>query len=321
MIAKKRTRTSRCSRGATLTEMLIASLLLGFSLAAIGEVMVVTAMSTNKLTNRASGIADSRSVTRRIQADIREARNFGDAYDIPEDNSSLYENNYFPCSDNPLYEIGSGPQHISTRWSWNGWPTNWGTPPYKLDAQTLIIQQPVVFLDPANDPLDSSFSASAPQNNLNGLPIEGSITAGRNNLETIVYKLIQDPNEPTEFILQRARFSGEDPVSQSSYKAMINPPQTVLTGIIGPLPTNGGTTPEIFTFFTKGAIAGQFDEIDPANLDTNPSITNNIIGAGLDIELKKPDSSNGQANTAYQQRMGIHTEAFTRYNRGLSAKN
>lgn len=301
--------------------MLIASLLLGFSLAAIGEVMVVTAMTSNKLTNRASGIADSRTATRRIQADIREARNFGDSYDIPQDNSALYQNNYFPCSDNPIYEIGSGPQHFSSRWSWSGWPTSWGTPPYKLDPQTLIIQQPVVFLDPTNDPLHSSFSSSSPQNNLNGLPIEGSITAGRNNLDTIVYKLIQDPNEPTEFILQRARFSGEDPVSQSSYKAMINPPQTVLTGIIGPLPTNGGTTPEIFSFFTKSGVPGQFSELDPNTLDTTPSITNNIIGAGVDIELKKPDSSTGHANAAYLQRMGIHTEAFIRYNRGLSAKN
>lgn len=308
-------RTPRNSKGATLTEMLIASLLIGFSLAAIGEVMVLTTLSANKLSNRASGISDSRTACSRIQSDVRAARNFGDSYDDPTESSATHQSNFFPCDSNPLYRFDSGPQHTSTLWTWSGWPTTWGSPPYKLDAQTLIIQQPKLLS------VDSSSTLSS----INGFPLEGTITNGRNNLDTVVYKLIQDPNQAGEFILQRAVFVGEDTVPGASYSSMVNPPQTVVGGIIGPLTNNGSTFPEVFSYWVRNAekvsSPSPLRKLDLSELESNPGATKYIIGVGMDLELRKPDSRTGNSNAAYQQRMGIHTEAFLRYNKDMSALN
>lgn len=316
----------RSDSGATLTEMLIASLLLGFTIAAIGEVMVLTSLSANKMTNRASGINATRSIINRLQTDVRQARSFGDYY------AARSERNTFPSTNNPLYDSASGPKFASTNFSWSGWPADWPTRPYSLDGQTLILQQPVYFLDPTNDPLSATFNSSALQNSLNGLPImlkkddiaSGAPAADLENLDTVVYRLIQDPNEATEFILQRARYVGFDGVSglpTSSFRSMIDKPQTILTGIIGPKPIDGSTTPQIFTYLMKDPTTGLQGTISGAELALNPYKTDWITGVALDIELKKPDSSTGSGNAAYQQRLGIHTETFLRYSRFISLKN
>ncbi|HMP50486.1 MAG TPA: hypothetical protein PKD05_02945 [Candidatus Melainabacteria bacterium] len=304
----------RTQKGATLTEMLIASLLIGFSLAAIGEVMVLTTLSANKLSNRSSGISDARTACSRVQSDVRAASNFGDSYANPSPTTLIERSNYFPCTDNPLYKADSGPQHSSPSWTWSGWPTAWGGLPYTLNAQTLIIQQPKLLS------VDSSSTLSS----INGFPIKGTITSGRDNLDTIVYNLIPDPNQAGEFLLQRAVFVGEETVPGANYPSMINPPQTVANGIIGPLPNNGGSTPEIFSYWKKNPNPGAspLEKItDLSILDSDPQGAKSIIGVGMDLELRKPDSRTGNSNAAYQQRMGIHTEAFIRYNKDMSALN
>lgn len=321
-MTKRASHQKRNERGATLTEMLVASLLLGFTFAAIGEVMVLTTLSANRMNNRAAGINDTRTVTSRIQRDIREARNFGDSYDSLHTDDQ-YNSNYFPCTTNLMYDPASGPQFTSTQWSWSGWPTTWGNPPYQLDAQTLIIQQPKIYENPSN--------ISDPYNGLPVLLNKDKIAVNEPpvnmaNLDTVVYKLIQDPNESSEYILQRARFVGVDNVDNlpvtASFKSMINPPQTVLTGIIGPKPAGGGGVPEIFTYFERDTNnAGQFNTISATTLDSTPNGTRYLVGVGVDVELKKPDSSTGNSNAAYQQRLGIHTESFLRHSVNLSAKN
>lgn len=308
-------RKRRAEKGATLTEMLIASLLIGFSLAAIGEVMVLTTLSANKLSNRSSGISDSRTACSRLQSDVRAARNFGDSYTTSSLIPTLEfeKSKYFPCSANPLYKTDSGPQHSSPSWTWSGWPTTWDGPPYELDAQTLILQQPKLL----------SVNSISPLSGINGFPIKGTIT-GLNNLDTVVYNLVKDPNQTGEFILQRAVFVGEETVPGANYPSMINPPQNIVSGIIGPLPNNGGSTPEIFSYWRKNQnpAASPLEKItDLSILDSDPQGAKSIIGVGMDLELRKPDSRTGNSNAAYQQRMGIHTEAFLRYNKDMSALN
>lgn len=295
--------SKRTSKGATLTEMLIASLLIGFSLAAIGEVMVMTTLSANKLVNRSNAISDSRTACSRLQHDVRIARNFGDAYDDPTDSSALYQNNFFPCTDNPLYTAETGDL-----------VGGWGTAPYQLDKQTLIIQQPKLL----------SVDSSSPLIGINGFPIKGTIT-GLNNLDTVIYKLVPDPDQAGEFLLQRAVLVGEATIAESNDSTMVNPPQTVISGIIGPLPSNGDSTPEVFSYWVRNAekvsSPSPLRKLDLSELDSNPGATKYIIGVGMDLELRKPDSRTGNSNAAYQQRMGIHTEAFLRYNKDMSALN
>lgn len=307
--------------------MLVASLLLGLTMAAIGEVMVITTLASNKMQNRAIGINSSRTVVNRVLKDVREASNFGDSYDAvvnDPDDIDVHDRNEFPCSDNPLYDAATGPTFISANFTWNGWPSNWPTPPYQLDGQTLIIQKPKLF--DAQSVQDEKF---------NGLPLKleanalGTDVPRTNlaNLDTVVYRLIQDPDESTEFILQRAVFVGYDGVNVNgtigtNYTSMVNPPQTIAKGIIGPLPAGGGTVPEIFTYYEKDYTSTSLhQEVTPLELSSNPDGVRFIVGVGVDLELKNSTSSYGIKNEQNQQRLGIHSEAFLRSGRDISAKN
>ena len=145
------------------------------------------------------------------------------------------------------------------------------------------------------------------------------------NMDTVVYKLIEDPDEPGEYILQRAVFVGVDDVSNlptggSNFSTMINPPQTVVKGITGPSSSLGGTIPEIFTYYRQSSSSNIIEEIDFSTINSEPDLARLIVGVGIDIELKKPSSA-GTSNVPYQQRMGIHSEAFLRSTRGISASN
>ena len=302
--------------------------------------MVVTTLSANKLENRSAGIADVRVARARISTDVREACNFGDLY---ADNygaihidPNVYETDLssgyaFPGEGNPLYS-SSGPNFASTDWVWTGWPNQWTAPPYILDEQTLILQQPKIFTAPENDPLSLTYDSNAAQNSFNGLPLkigprEISETQPEStipNVDTVIYKLIQDPNEPNEYILQRARFVGVGNVPESTNKIMISQPQTILSGIIGPRPSGNSTgIPEIFSYY--GTYSNNPPRLNTPAVNIPPpgsSIPANYIrGVGIDLEIKKPDSSTGNSNAAYQQRLGIHAEAFLRHSSNISAKN
>lgn len=135
-----------------------------------------------------------------------------------------------------------------------GFPTApWPAIPYKLGPQTLIIQRPV-FLS-------------------NGFPTKDA-SGVRECLDTIIYQIVSDPLVAGQYSLQVARFPGT-PASPNVNSALpINPPQTILKGIIGP---TVGSTPTIFQFIYGPTTTYQ-------------TVVAPIVGVSINLEVQTPST-------------------------------
>lgn len=69
-------RSARLNKGATLTELLIAALLLSFSMAVISQIMYMLVISSNKLTNYFDASSAARFAILRIKNDVQSANTF-----------------------------------------------------------------------------------------------------------------------------------------------------------------------------------------------------------------------------------------------------
>lgn len=305
--------------GFSITELLFTTLLLGLSMAVFGELAVVTTISTAKVSNKVDGLAAARSAIDRISGDVRLARAVGDFYGVGVERLS------FPSTTNPIYN--------GVRQPTGGWP---GAPwNYRMQVSdtTLILQIPVVYLDPKNDPLNSLYSAAASENSANGFPImlpkdnfgTDDPPANMENLYTVVYQVVPDSTRPGEYLLQMARFPGAQiSALASSYKGAINPPQTILKGLVNPRPT-GSTSgpPSVFSYLARplktappGYNPSRYDRVAPSAASI-PLVT----GVGIDLEVKNTGISTDNGDGSYAQSVGIHSEAFMKYNRNIDFAN
>ena len=183
--------------------------------------------------------------------------------------------------------------------------------PYSLGPQTLIIQQPV-FYEASNGSTSS----------LNGFPLRlapGAVTSSpmlppvaSEYVDTVVYQVIPDP-EPSsqgQYLLQVARFSGFPLVPGCKLREPINPPQTVLKGIVGPVDSANPIGPSIFQYLTSA------QENQPI---TNPSSAQakKVTGVSINVEVRMP-ASNTSVN---QQATALHLEAFLKNSRLMRLTN
>lgn len=305
----------RSARGFSITEFLMAVVLLGYSMAVIGECAVVSTMGVTSLTTKSDSLSTVRTALERVSADIRQSRALGDYY------GQTAERLQFPSSANPMYGIFVPP---------GGWPAApWPLAPYKLGPQCLILQQPMFFLDPVNDPTNPLFSSAAAQNTINGFPImlpKNYIASGVplydvEDLDTLVYQVVPDLNRPGEFLLQMIRLPGKPLVNvNSSYRSLINPPQTVLSGIVGPKPLGGTATdpPVVFGFLQKPLPTA------PGKLVRTVPTTNNIaniVGVTLDLEVRKSLSASKTTTTTTSSVLGLHQEVALRSSRNMVLYN
>lgn len=282
----------RNRQGITITELAVSTILIGFSLAVIGELVVLNTFASTKLTNKIDGQVGCSRAIRRISEDIRQGRAIGNIY-------SLTARNSFPdnsaSSNDPF--VMPPPE---------GFPTSpWPAIPYKLGPQTLIIQQPVYFDDPNNL-----------NNPKNGFPLRlatGSITASppvpsypMEYVDTIVYQLIPDsePNTQGQFILQIARFSGRPAVTGTKLRQPLNPPQTVLKGIVGPMDPSNPGVPVVFQYLRSPKEQTPLSAPDPGE-------TMGLTGVSINFEVKMPNSNVG----ANQEIAGGHAEAYLKNGR------
>lgn len=316
-------RSTRDNRGVTITEMMVAAVLLSLSFGVIGELVVLNTMANTKLTNKASGAHSIRTAIERVCSVVRQSRNLGDS-STPSDPSDVaylsdpaYPNE-FPNSANHLYSSSVGPA--------SGWPAApWPGLRYRLDAQTLIVQEPVLFLDPANDRLSPLYNPAAPSNPLNGLPIRTTKNINGSPvpsefLKTTVFKVLPDPTKPQEYILQMARFSGEAPddvvASGTSLPSSINPPQTLAKGIVGPRdPNDSNAPPVVFRYFQRNGM--QITLTNPSQI--SQSSPTGLIGVSIDLEIKQPAQST--SSTQYDTYVGEHGEAIIRQSSNLNLRN
>lgn len=284
-------------------------------MAVIGECAVVSTMGVTSLTTRSDSMTSVRTAIERISADVRQARAFGDFYG----NSS--ERLQFPSNANPMYATFAPP---------SGWPAApWPVPPYVLSPQCLIVQQPVLFLDPTNDPASPMFNSAASQNTQNGFPImlpknyisTGVPTYDVENLDTVVYQVIADTTRPGEFLLQMIRLPGKQIVNvNSSYRPLINPPQTILSGITGPKLVGGAATdpPQIFSFIQR-PLPGQVGKL----VKSTPTSDNigSIVGVAINLEVRKSLSSTSATTNSTSSIIGLHHEVMMRSSRNMVLYN
>lgn len=295
--------------GASLTELLIASLLIGFTTALIGEIVVTTTVASVKNNNQATVLGTAKVCSDRLINDIQMARAVGDFYG---------PGTSFPSLNNPIYSIsGMQPE--------GGWPTTWPAHPFKLSGQCLVLQHPVIYCAKENSPKEPLYNPAALQSPKNGFPIRikpDQISPGLpdgkaiENLDTLVYQLVPDTTRPNEYVLQMARFPGyNDPSLDTHYEAPVNPPQTVASRIIGPKqPGNSTSPPEIFRYLEYDTGYG-IRQLTPAQLED--ADISELIGVAIDLEFKKSEASAANGDS---QSFGLHTEAYLKNNR-LTLRN
>ncbi|QQR58972.1 MAG: hypothetical protein IPG59_05625 [Candidatus Melainabacteria bacterium] len=295
--------SARSLQGATITELLIATVLLGVTMAALGEIMGLMTILSGRANNKASALDSARNAINRISSDVRSARAFADMH-----SGNLIDRNIFPSSNNPVY--GSGGISISGA-------------PYKLSEHTLIVQTPVFYTSSIPDPSSlkyNIFPVAFKTTSTTMPPISvPSPLQDVENVDTIVYDVVSD-GTTGNFTLETKRYPGAyvssypSGIQQSSYKSMIdNPSQRILKDIIGPKSKSGSSFPVVFKYYGKNTNGKTF-QIDPLQFDANPALVNSIIGVGINIEIKKSGSASS-SNNLHDQQIGIHDEVFARTNR------
>lgn len=280
----------------SIIELVVASVLVGFALSVVGELVVLNTFASTKLTNKTDGQIGCSRAIRRIAEDIRQARVIGNIY------ATNGSNNYASGTD-----PGVDPSLIAPTGGFPAAP--WPPVPYKLGPQTLIVQQPVLYSDSSN-----------PANPLNGFPIrllQGSISTSpavpavaMECVDTLIYQLLPDPDVAGQYILQVARFPGLQQVPGNRTKPALNPPQTVLKGVVGPIdPANPGP-PAIFQYLTSP------QETAPISTPTAQQAST-ITGVSVRLEVKIPNSING----ANPEIAAEHAEAYLKNSRHLRITN
>lgn len=277
--AISKNKQQRNHTGISLTELLVGTLLIGTTLAVLAEFVTGLTIASGKLNNQFDAQSSLRNAISRIKNDVRAARTIGDSYAT---SPSLY----FPGPGNWLYtSVPNG-----------GWPANWGSTPYQINAQTLILQVPALLANSVEDGLNGVPLKIKEGTSVNGVTAQ----ADMEDLDTVVYKVVQDESVSNIYSLQCARFPG----SYNQSKA-INPPQTLVKGIIGPLSSSSTGVPEIFSYILK---------TDPTTILKTPSSLAEIDGIRVDIEVRRPISkTDGNAN--FQRNASAHAEVFPRWNR------
>lgn len=280
----------RTPKGLTLTELVVSSVLMGFTLAAIGELVVLNTFASTKLTNKVDGQLGCSRAVRRITEDVRHSKLIGN-------NFSTVQKNVFP-------DTSSGIDIFSSTVPAGGWPqTPWNPPPYVLGPRTLILQQPVLFDD------GTDF------NPLNGFPLKtvnNSVSTGVpaqtiECLDTVIYQILPDPDHTDMFVLQLIRIPGKSSVSGAKLKPVINPPQTLLTGIVGPIDPNAtGAGPCVFEYLRSPA------DTTAVKVPTTADVSS-LRGVSINIEAQVPNSKEGRN----LEITASHAEAFIRSSKYL----
>lgn len=265
--------------GFSLVEMLVSVMIIGIISAGTAELLFMNSQGSWKLFNKVDSLNAARLVIDRIAMDVRMARNIGDIYG--ETIASGFDTidvgaNYFPAPNNPLYGGGQTP-------AGGGWPASpWPARPYTLSNTTLVVQVPV--FDNSGFPSKITTGTGNPP-----------ATTNLDNVDTYVYQILTDTNDPDAYMLQVASFPGS-----GSTKPVLNPPRTILRGIIGPMDSTG-TTPKIFQFLTSSGV--------PQDTVTGTQMSN-YTGVIVNFELRRHES----VQTKNRSTIGIKSEIFMRNN-------
>lgn len=251
-------------------------------------------MSVNiKESTHASGVTENVSAANaalsRMGKVVRTASLFGDgtiSVSAPTNNSPLSGlvqqatssvSTAFPASTDPYYGTGGSLLNNITTWPWGG-------SPYTLGQTTLIVQVPT---------FDS-----------NGFPSNPG-TANQQSFDTYIYNVLPDSSRGTGYYqLQVAIFPG--PVNSSIPTGVqAGQPITLLSGIVGPLDSNGNIC--VFQYinnqtntstpnFTSTPLSSQYNgvvvNLEVVNTNTNTSMQTAITTLRSEMYLRNNILSN-----------------------------
>jgi hypothetical protein len=293
---------NRGNTGSTAVEMLISTTVMSMIALAFMSLLLVNFKTAAKVDNMHDTLNAVRTLKERIGRDVRGGRALGDVYGLDQFDSRTQQyfvtgSDFFPASHDPVYGATAPAA-----------PLGWPAPPYRLDNQTLIVQLPI-----CDDHQDANGEHHV---NPNGQGWPTMIPAGsgnpvtatnQDNVETHVYRIMPDPSNDGEFIMQCASFggfavAGYDPAAHTTG------PQTILTGIIGPLDANG--QPKVFQFVDKTDSNGApQDSILP-----NPSYSPNYTGVVVNLEVRKHTDMSKTRKDISLTPIGVKMEVFLRNN-------
>lgn len=281
--------------GSSLVEMLIATLVLAMVSVAIFSMLTAVMTTGGKLNNKLDVLDECRDSIDKIGRDTRQARNFGDVYGntvtfvVNGKQETIVEGSQiFPSNTNPLYGRGQAPP--------DGWP--WGLPSYDMNGpergRLLVIQVPIF------DAL--GFPTAIPPNT--GTPAS---PRPQDNVETHLYRVVQDPENPGEWLLQWCKVPGMAVTGYTPGSVRPSRPQTLLKGIIGPL-ING--QPRTFQFLNRFD-SRTHDTID----DPPPQQIASYTGVVLNFEIRQHQhTSMVQGQFKSPGTLAFKTEVFVRNN-------
>jgi prepilin-type N-terminal cleavage/methylation domain-containing protein len=290
--------SSRFAQGMTLLEMLFSVSIVGLAAAGISGLVMLNSISSVRLFNKIDNLNAARQIVERIGMDVRMARNVGDVYGMTSAIPGYTEaTDQFPLQSpsgkNPLYNSGQmPPAQYGGAFPSSPWPNK----PYRLSSQCLIVQVPVF------DQFGFPTTVTANQYGA------GNPAVNSDNVDTLVYQLVPDPDNAGEFMLQGACFPGRLVWGPGCLNSpfLSSPPQTLIKGIVGPMDDDPSDTPRVFQFLDRTDVSGT--PINEQQIST--ATLTNITGVIINMELKRQDREKTQAST-----IGIRSEIFMRNNK------
>lgn len=285
-------RSPRLRRGGfSVVELMVSVLIMTFASTAIFSLLISTADMSQKVSNKMDSVNACRNVLERFSKDVRMGRALGDVYGnnvelwtdavsgVPV--TGFQGSDFFPANRNPCYGAGQTPP--------GGWP--WEGPPYKLSNTTMVVQVPIFG--------NSGYPSSIPSGS--GNPATAN---AQDNVETHIYRVLPDPDQlrnPGQYILQMSKIAGYQTANYAPANVS-STPQTILTGIVGPLDSQG--QPKIFQYLDKTDAAGT-----PQDALADPTMVANCTGVIVNLEIMKQLESKKRPAA-----IGLKTEVFLRNN-------
>jgi hypothetical protein len=280
--------SSRSTRGATLVELAISTVVLAFASMAIFSALLSTLQCSHKLNNKCGTIDSFRNTVDKVCRNVRMGRSLGDVFGSTS-GGMVQGSSTFPSNRNPVYGAGQAPPN-----RWPVWADGLAPTTFTAGNQTLIVQVPI--FDP------SGFPTAIPANT--GNPASTTV---QDNVETHIYRVVADAQNPGEWILQWARIPGMAAAGYNPAYAQTEP-QTICKGIIGPLRDGN---PRIFQYIDKTDPSGTPQDSIPNGGQTIAAFS----GVILNLELINHDDS-GRMEGVWKQPavIAFKTEVFLRNN-------
>lgn len=297
----------RSSRALTMVETLVSTTVMSCVALSMMAILLVNYRTSAKITAIEDNIDAVRQIKERLSADVREGRSLGDVFGQMKVNYSV--------TPALTYTVGSDRFPESTRNPIYGGtvpftPPGWPAPPWKLSNQCLIVQVPVL-----DNHADSGGVHAVDSNKIGwptmiptGWKANGpASTVNQDNVETHVYMIVPDAENPGEFLMQVASFAGM-PVAGYTADAHTRNAQTILKGIVGPLDANGN--PKVFQFINRVQLDGAPDDA----IIPDGTHSTEYTGVVVNLEVRRHQMQRAKRANISQPPIGMKLEVFLRNN-------